>query len=107
MTAENNPDLNPVLNPDKVRQLIADAWSRLSPQDQAERNRFDIDHGIRGVTMHPDGDLIEFRRGGRTLALVHRDVLCDDGPLDVEGEFIPDNLDVQIEQLSDDDDQDD
>ena len=44
--------------------------------------------------MHPstDDDLLEFRWGGKQLALVHRDVLLDDGPF--RAEFIADTPDA-------------
>jgi hypothetical protein len=85
-------DMTDNLNPRKVQQLLTDAWNGLDPQDRAEREAYDQLHGIAGVTMKPDGDLIEFTRGGRTLALIHRDDLCGDGPLDLSGrEFIADD----------------
>jgi hypothetical protein len=54
--------------------------------------------------MFPNDDdgTIEFRWGNRRLALGHRDVLCGDGPLNVERQFIPDDLDAGIDQLTDD-----
>ncbi|OBK74857.1 hypothetical protein [Mycobacterium sp. 1274761.0] len=91
------------LNPEKVRQLIANAWSALDPADRAERFAHDIEHGVPGVTMHPQGEAIEFVRGGRTLALVHRDLLCGDGPLDADAEFVADDIDADIERLLDED----
>jgi hypothetical protein len=83
------------LNPERVRALIADAWGRLHPQDRADRIAYDVAHDIGGVTTHTDGDLIEFVRGGRTLALVNHDQLTGDGPLDLSGrEFVPDDGDM-------------
>jgi hypothetical protein len=91
------------LNPDRVRAVIGDAWARLSPQDRAERIAYDKAHNVLGVTMHTHGDSIEFVRGGRTLAAVHRDVLTGDAPLP-SGEFVPEpeDMDAEINKLMDD-----
>jgi hypothetical protein len=78
------PDLSMLA---RVHVLLADAVARLDRGDLAAR----IDycrraHDEPGVRMLPatDDNLIEFRGGGRTLAMVHRDVLLDDGPVHVE-----------------------
>jgi hypothetical protein len=99
MTDNDMPDLNP----DKVRKLIADAWARLSPEDRAERVAYDIEHGIPGVTMHPSVGELEFRRGGRTLAVASLDVLTGEEPLP-EGDFISELPDTVPDDLSPDDD---
>jgi hypothetical protein len=56
-------------------------------------------HGVVGVTMHPDpaDDLIEFRFGGRMLALVPLDVLTGDQP--ITGRFIADVPDTVPDDL--------
>jgi len=79
------------LNPEKVRAVIADAWSALDPADRAERIAYDLEHDVAGVTMHPQGEAVEFVRGGRTLAIVERELLTGDGPLNAAAEFMPDS----------------
>jgi hypothetical protein len=76
------------LNPDKVQQLVLDAVGGLDPRDLAERIAWCRKHNAHGTTVHPDGDVLEFRWGDRTLALVHRDMLTGDGPLEVDRQFI-------------------
>jgi hypothetical protein len=82
------------LNPEKVQRVLSDAWAALDPAERAERIAWDIAHGVPGVTSHPDpaDDLIEFIRGGRTLALVQRAVLCGDGPLEATREHFDDDI---------------
>jgi hypothetical protein len=85
----------PEINPDRVRAVITHAVNGLDPQDRAERVAHCLTHNQHGVTMHPDtaDNLVEFRWGGRTLALLPVDVLTGDGPL--HGEFVseaPDDL---------------
>jgi hypothetical protein len=102
---------NPDLNPDKVRAIIAHAVAGLDPQDRAEREAWCIEHDAHGVRMYPGGyddpDAIEFKWGGRRLALVPRDVLTGDEP--IAATFIPDDddMDAEIADLlgNDDDDQ--
>jgi hypothetical protein len=96
-------DMPDDLNLDKVKQLLADADNALDPQDKIERIAWCREHDAHGVRMFPNDDdgTIEFRWGNRRLALVHGDVLCGDGPLNVERQFIPDDLDASIEQLTD------
>jgi hypothetical protein len=93
----------PTLNAYKVRQLIADTWAQLSPEDRAERVAYDIAHGIPGVTMHPSVGEVEFRRGGRTLAVASLDVLTGEEPLPA-GEFIAEIPDTVPDDLGPDDD---
>jgi hypothetical protein len=94
----------PDLNPQKVQQLLADAWNGLDPADRAERIAYDNAHGISGTTMYPRGKAIEFVRGGRTLAMVDCDLLTGDEPLP-PGEFVPDDVDTEIEKLTKDDEE--
>ncbi len=90
------------LNPTKVQQLLTDAWSALTPADQAERIAYDEARGIPGATMHPDEHgLIEFRRGGRPLAVIHHDLLTGPGDLAVERQFVSDDPDAELRQLTD------
>jgi len=92
---------NDDLNLDKVRAVIAHAWAGLDPADRADRIAHDIAHNVAGVTMQTGSadDLIEFVRGGRRLALVHRDVLCGDGPLDGAAVFIAELPDTVPDEL--------
>ena len=103
----NNAMNNDEINPTKVEALLNDAIGRLDPHDLAERIDWCKQHGVPGATMHPgtadDDGLVEFQFGGRRLALVHHDVLCGDGELDVSADFIPDDMDVEIERLTDKD----
>ena len=78
----------------RVQALLADSVARLDPADRDERIAYCREHNEHGVRMHPstDDDLLEFRWGGKQLALVHRDVLLDDGPF--RAEFIADTPDA-------------
>lgn len=77
----NDPSSEHILG--KVRDLLVDAVSRLDPQDHAERVAYCEESGQHGVRMHFDAgdDLVEFRWGGRRLALLPRSILLDDQPL--------------------------
>lgn len=79
----------------RVRDLLVDAVSRLDPQDHAERVAHCEESGQHGIRMHfTDGDdLVEFRWGGRRLALLPRGVLLDDRPLP-PAQFIADTPDT-------------
>jgi hypothetical protein len=70
----------------RMQALLADTVARLDPADRAERIAYCEAHNEHGITIHLDDndDVLEFRWGGRTLAMVHRDVLLDDGPIHVE-----------------------
>ncbi|TVX95897.1 hypothetical protein FPV58_26670 [Mycolicibacterium porcinum] len=74
--------------PARVHEILTAAVADLDPSDRAERIAWCHATGQHGVRMHPstEDDLLEFRWGGRTLAMVHRDVLADDGP--IQREFI-------------------
>jgi hypothetical protein len=63
--------------------ILHHAVAGLDPADRDERIAYCRAHDEHGVRMHlaTDDDLIEFTWGGRTLAMVHRDVLLDDQPL--------------------------
>jgi hypothetical protein len=76
----------------RVQALLADSVARLDPADRDERIAYCREHNEHGVRMHPstDDDLLEFRWGGKQLALVHRDVLLDEGPF--RAEFIADDV---------------
>lgn len=88
------------LDPDKVRQVIALAWSGLAPDDQLARIQYDQARGIRGCTMERHGNEVQFTRGGRTLAVASLDVLTGDEPLP-PGQFMPEAPD-DIAELDDD-----
>jgi len=78
----------------RVRELLADAVARLDPQDRDERIAYCREHNQHGVRMHTDPDgVLEFRWGGRRLALVRAADLAADVPLRAElvGE-VPDVL---------------
>lgn len=72
----------------RVRAILTEAVASLDPADLNERIAWCREHNQHGVRMHTnaDDDLLEFRWGGRTLAMVHRDVLTGDGP--IRAEFI-------------------
>ncbi|MEX3652378.1 hypothetical protein ABFW14_19010 [Mycolicibacterium fortuitum] len=74
--------------PTRVHEILTAAVADLDPSDRAERIAWCHATGQHGVRMHPsdDDDLLDFRWGGRTLAMVHRDVLTGDGP--IQREFI-------------------
>lgn len=78
----------------RVHAILAQAVAGLDPVDRAERIAYCRTHNEHGVRMFPatDDDLIEFRWGGRTLAMVQRDVLTatDDPDIAVAVEFIGD-----------------
>jgi hypothetical protein len=83
------------LKPDRVRAVITHAVNGLDPQDWADRVAHCRKHNKHSVTMHPDpaDNVIEFRWGGRTLAILPVDALTVDGLL--VGEFVsetPDDL---------------
>jgi phosphoribosylformylglycinamidine (FGAM) synthase-like enzyme len=67
----------------RVADLLHHAVASLDPTDRDERIAYCQQNNQHGVRMHPatDDDLIEFTWGGRTLVMVHRDVLLDDQPL--------------------------
>jgi hypothetical protein len=92
------------INPDRLRQLIADALGRLDKQDLAERIAWSITNNVHGaLTYVSDDGTVDVHFGGRLLLAVHIDVLRGDGPLDdVDATFIPDDLDTEIEGLEDD-----
>ncbi|OBJ95130.1 hypothetical protein A5746_01880 [Mycolicibacterium conceptionense] len=72
----------------RVQEILTAAVADLDPSDRAERIAWCHATGQHGVRMYPsdDDDLLDFRWGGRTLAMVHRDVLTGDGP--IQREFI-------------------
>lgn len=86
----------------RVRDLLADAMSRLDRRDYAERVGYCQDTGEHGVRMHlnPDDSVIEFRWGGRPLAMIPRDVLLDEQPLP-EPQFIAETPDTVPDEWSD------
>lgn len=67
----------------RLRAVLSEAVAGLDPADRAERLAWCAEHDVHGVRMQLTGadDLLEFVWGGRRLALVHRDVLLEDGPV--------------------------
>ncbi|MDC8981246.1 hypothetical protein [Mycobacterium marinum] len=82
---------------ERVRELLRHAVAALTPNDYTARVTHCRDHNEHGIRMHFDGDdLIEFRWGGRRLALCHRNTLLNDnGPFQFElvnDQPIPDTI---------------
>jgi hypothetical protein len=75
----------------RVQALLSHAVAGLDDDDRAERIAWCQAHDAHGVRMYPptDDDVIEFRWGGRTLAMIHKDVLDTDEPIR-RAEFIAD-----------------
>lgn len=67
----------------RIRALLEAATAALTPEDYAARIAYCQEHNRPHTTMHlnPDDDLIEFRWGGRRLAMVHRATLDNDRPM--------------------------
>ncbi|KZS80266.1 hypothetical protein B4U45_27910 [Mycobacterium persicum] len=66
----------------RVRAVLEHAMSALTPEDYAARVTYCRDNNCPGIRMHPGDDgLIEFRWGGRRLAMVHADTLNNDRPM--------------------------
>ena len=84
-----------------MHAIINHAIAGLDPRDRAERDAWCIANDAHGVRMFPsydNSDVIEFRYGGRSLALIRRDLLAGDQPL--VGEFIPDVPDTVPDELN-------
>ncbi len=82
--------------PERVQAVIQHAVAGLDPADRADRVAYCQQHDEHGVRMFPgdQDDLLEFRWGGRTLALVHRDVLTDPNTRQVHTTFIAETPDT-------------
>jgi hypothetical protein len=79
-----NPDL-----PARIQALLGSAVANLDPDDRAERIAWcqaNNEHGVRMHTSDDDG-LLDFRWGGRTLAMVRAEDLAGDEPL--VAQFVP------------------
>lgn len=78
------------MNANELRQMLTAAVAGLDPEDVAERIAWCRANGQHGVRMHTSDqdDLLDFRWGGRTLAMVHRDVLSEDEDGVVVAEFV-------------------
>ena len=75
----------------RVRALIESATEGLDPVDRAERIAWCREHDQHGVRMFTDPDgLLEFRWGGRRLALVRAADLDSDVPM--RGEFVAEGV---------------
>jgi hypothetical protein len=84
----------------KLRALLAASVDGLDPRDREERISWCQKHAQHGVRAEFDtDDIIRFVWGGRPLALIHRDVLEQDGPL--RGEFIADVPDTVPQEWGD------
>ena len=76
---------------DRVRLLLTHAVAALDPADRAERIAWCQDNDAHGIRMFPGDDgLLEFRWGGRRLALVAAADLADGAPL--AADFVADTL---------------
>lgn len=85
------------IRPERVREVLAHALASLPPDDQAARIAWCQENNAHGVRMFvdEDDDIIEFRWGGRRLAVMRRDVLTNDEPVHFEmapDEPVPDTL---------------
>lgn len=78
----------------RVRELVEIAVAALDPFDRDERIAYCREHDQHGVRMFPDSDgLLEFRWGGRRLAMVRAADLDSDAPLQAEFQCeIPDTI---------------
>lgn len=92
---DNNPDTLP----NRVRELIATSVAGLDPADREERIAWCREHDEHGVRMIPgdDDEVLEFRWGGRRLAMIHARDLASDEPLRAEfqaavPDTVPDDL---------------
>lgn len=90
---------NPTTDPfgARVAALLQAAVAGLDPADTAERMAWCRAHNAHGVRMHRDesDDVLEFRWGGRTLAMVRAADLADpDAELAAEfvAEDVPDTV---------------
>jgi hypothetical protein len=81
MTAQHEPTN---IDPERMRAIIATAVAGLTPQDRAAREAWCVANNSHGVRMFPASDhddVVEFRWGNRSLAMVRLDDLLGDGPL--------------------------
>jgi hypothetical protein len=60
----------------------------LSPEDRNARIAHCRRTGQHGVSMHPEGDMVRFDWGGRTLCAIEREVLADDSTELPEPQFV-------------------
>lgn len=68
----------------RVQALITNALCGLDPQDREERIAYCREHDEHGVRVFTDPDgVLEFRWGGRTLAMVSGEDLGSSDPLDI------------------------
>ncbi len=66
----------------RVRAILTTAVGALDPQDRAERIAWCVENNQHGVRMFPGTDgVLEFRWGGRKLAMVRAADLDSDTPL--------------------------
>jgi len=77
----------------RVRAILTEAIAGLDPADLNERIAWCREHNQHGVRMHTtaDDDLLEFRWGGRRLALVRADDLADPDAV-LRAEFVADDV---------------
>lgn len=89
----------------RVRDVINDAIARLTAEDRERRIAYCREHDQHGVRMHltEGDDLIEFRWGGKSLAIIPRELLLDDGPLPVPELVaeVPDTIDGLTDEYGD------
>lgn len=67
----------------RVRALLEHAIAALDPADREARIAWCRDNDAHGIRMHVNDqdDLLEFTWGGRRLAMIHRDTLDNDRPM--------------------------
>jgi hypothetical protein len=79
---------------ERTRALLEHAAASLSADDKAQRIAWCKANNTHGTRMYfgTDDDLIEFKWGGKTLAMVPHSALLSDDPL--RPEFIPEAPDT-------------
>jgi hypothetical protein len=88
------------LQAERTRLLIEQAVAGLDAADVAERRAWCEEHNEFGVRMFPaGGDELEFRWGGRLLAVIRQSDLVSEEPL--RGEFVPEVPDTVPDWLND------
>ena len=76
---------------DRIGLLLTHAVAALDPADRAERIAWCQANDAHGIRMHPGDDgILEFRWGGRRLALVAAADLAAGAPL--AADFVADDL---------------
>lgn len=75
----------------RVQHILETAIGGLSADDVRERVDYCRRTGEHGIRMHPDEQGVTFTWGGRTLAVVDRDLFDPDAYFEpIRAEFMPD-----------------